>query len=43
METRVDPALLGGIRTQIGSRVYDGSLQRRIALMKERLAGAGRQ
>jgi len=39
LETRVDPALLGGIRTQIGSRVYDGSLHRRIALMRERLAG----
>jgi F-type H+-transporting ATPase subunit delta len=39
LETRVDPALIGGIRTRIGSRVYDGSLQRRIALMRERLAG----
>ena len=42
LETKVDPALLGGIRTRVGSRVYDGSLQRQLALMRERLAGAGR-
>ena len=41
LETRVDPALMGGARTRIGSRVYDGSLQRRLALLRERLAGAG--
>lgn len=37
---RVDPAVLGGARTRIGSKVYDGTLSRRLALLRERLAQA---
>ena len=37
---RVDPALLGGARTQIGSRVYDGTLRRSLEALRERLVGA---
>jgi F-type H+-transporting ATPase subunit delta len=40
LRTSVDPGLLGGARTRIGSRVYDGSLRRRLALLRERLAEA---
>jgi F-type H+-transporting ATPase subunit delta len=36
----VDPALLGGARTRIGSRVYDGTLRRRLDLLRSRLANA---
>lgn len=36
----VDPALLGGVRTRIGSRVYDGSLKHHLDLLKARLAEA---
>jgi F-type H+-transporting ATPase subunit delta len=37
---RVDPALLGGARTRIGSRVYDGTLRHQLEVLRERLAGA---
>jgi F-type H+-transporting ATPase subunit delta len=37
---RVDPALLGGARTRIGSRVYDGTLRRQLDALRERLVGA---
>lgn len=40
LKLNVDPALLGGARTRIGSRVYDGSLKRRLALLRERLGEA---
>jgi F-type H+-transporting ATPase subunit delta len=36
----VDPAVLGGARTRIGSKVYDGTLSRQLALLRERLAQA---
>jgi len=36
----VDPAILGGARTRIGSKVYDGTLKRRLALLRDRLATA---
>ncbi len=32
--TRVDPALLGGIRVQVGSRVFDASLRNRLDHLK---------
>ena len=35
----VDPAVLGGARTKIGSQVYDGTLRRRLDLLRERLVG----
>jgi F-type H+-transporting ATPase subunit delta len=37
---RVDPTLLGGARTRIGSRVYDGTLRRQLEALRERLVGA---
>src|SRR3989442_4615862 len=36
----VDPALLGGARTRIGSRVYDGTLRRNLEALREKLVGA---
>jgi len=38
MTTRVDPAIIGGIVTRIGSVVYDGSLASQLTRMRERLA-----
>jgi F-type H+-transporting ATPase subunit delta len=38
LSTTVDPALIGGAVTRIGSVVYDGSLARQLEKMKERLA-----
>ncbi|MBI4169698.1 MAG: ATP synthase F1 subunit delta [Acidobacteria bacterium] len=40
VKLRVDPAVLGGARTRIGSKVYDGTLSRQLALLRERLAQA---
>lgn len=37
---RVDPDVIGGARTRIGSKVYDGTLKRQLASLRERLAGA---
>jgi F-type H+-transporting ATPase subunit delta len=37
LSTRVDPGLIGGVVTRIGSTVYDGSVARQLARMKERL------
>ena len=37
MTTSVDPALIGGIVTRIGSTVYDGSIATRLAKLKEKL------
>lgn len=34
IETRVDPALLGGLRLKVGSRLYDASLKTRLDQMK---------
>ncbi len=36
----VDPAVIGGARTRIGSRVYDGTLKRQLAILRDRLAEA---
>ncbi len=38
VEARVDPAIIGGAITKIGSTVYDGSVTRQLAKMKETLA-----
>lgn len=35
--TRVDPAIIGGIVTRIGSTVYDGSIAAQLARMRDRL------
>lgn len=40
LKLHVDAALLGGARTRIGSRVYDGTLRRQLAVLRERLAQA---
>lgn len=37
LEVRVDPALIGGIRAQIGNLVIDGSVKRKLAQLKEYL------
>jgi len=38
MTTKVDPAIIGGIITKIGTVVYDGSLASQLTRMRERLA-----
>lgn len=38
LATRIDPSIVGGLVAQIGSTVYDGSVTRQLAKMKERLA-----
>ena len=40
MTTRVDPQLLGGLVARIGSRVFDGSVARHLARVRERLIEA---
>ena len=37
IEQKVNPALIGGLRIQIGSNVWDGSVQGRLARLKEQL------
>lgn len=37
---RVDPSVLGGARTRIGSKVYDGTLRHRLEALRGRLVGA---
>jgi len=39
METVVDPALIGGLRIQVGGTVYDGSVRNQLDRLKRRLAG----
>ncbi len=38
MTTSVDPAIIGGVVTRIGSTVYDGSLATQLARLREKLA-----
>ena len=38
MTTRVDPAIIGGIVTRIGSTVYDGSVAAQLQALRQRLA-----
>jgi len=37
LTTRVDPALIGGMVTRIGSTVYDGSLAMQLTQLRQRL------
>lgn len=37
LSTSVDPSIIGGVVTQIGSTVYDGSVARQLARMREQL------
>jgi F-type H+-transporting ATPase subunit delta len=39
LETRVDPALLGGVSAQVGSLLYDGSLRTQLEQMRRELKG----
>jgi F-type H+-transporting ATPase subunit delta len=34
IETRVDPAILGGIKVQVGSRLFDASLRTKLDSLK---------
>lgn len=38
LSTKVDPAIIGGVVTRIGSTVYDASVIRHLERMKEKLA-----
>ena len=40
LQERVDPSLLGGVRVLVGSRMIDGSVQGRLAALRERLLNA---
>lgn len=40
LETRVDPSLIGGAVTRIGSTVYDGSITTQLQKLKEQLVNA---
>jgi F-type H+-transporting ATPase subunit delta len=37
MTAAVDPAILGGVVTRIGSTVYDGSIKRQLEKIREKL------
>ena len=37
LETRIDPAIIGGLVARVGSTVYDASVTRQLEKMKERL------
>lgn len=37
LETRVDPSLIGGVVTRIGSTVYDGSIRTQLQKMRQEL------
>ena len=41
MTAATDPSIVGGVVTQIGSTVYDGSVRRQLEKIRERLAGGG--
>jgi F-type H+-transporting ATPase subunit delta len=38
LDTRVDPAIVGGVVARVGSTVYDGSIVTQLAKMKKTLA-----
>jgi F-type H+-transporting ATPase subunit delta len=40
LELRQDPTLLGGVVTQIGSRVFDGSLKTQLARLRDEMVRA---
>jgi F-type H+-transporting ATPase subunit delta len=40
MTAKVDPSLIGGVVTRIGSTVYDGSVTTQLQKVKERLVAA---
>jgi F-type H+-transporting ATPase subunit delta len=42
LQARVDPSIIGGVVTRLGSTVYDGSVTTQLAKMKQALVEAGR-
>ena len=38
--TKVDPAIIGGVKTQIGSTVYDGSIATQLEAVRQKLESA---
>jgi F-type H+-transporting ATPase subunit delta len=38
MKTSVDPSIIGGVVTRIGSTVYDGSIASQLAKLREKLS-----
>ena len=38
LTTKVDPSIIGGVITRIGSTIYDGSVTRQLQRMKEKLS-----
>jgi F-type H+-transporting ATPase subunit delta len=42
MSAAIDPAILGGVVTQIGSTVWDGSVRRQLDKIREKLVAGGR-
>jgi F-type H+-transporting ATPase subunit delta len=42
MSAAVDPAIMGGLVTQVGSTVWDGSVRRQLEKIRERLVAGGR-
>jgi len=40
LSVRIDPEVLGGARTRVGSQVYDGTLRSQLAALRRRLAQA---
>ena len=41
LSVTIDPAVLGGARTRVGSRVYDGTLRSRLQTLRRRMTAAG--
>ena len=39
LESRLDPSIIGGVVARVGSTIYDGSVTRQLARMKEKLVG----
>jgi F-type H+-transporting ATPase subunit delta len=37
LDTAVDPAIIGGVITRVGSTVYDGSIRTQLAKMRQQL------
>jgi F-type H+-transporting ATPase subunit delta len=42
LQARVDPSIIGGVVTRLGSTVYDGSVTTQLRKMKQALVDAGR-
>ena len=40
LSTKVDPSIIGGMRTQIGSTVYDGSIATQLEAFRQKLESA---